>query len=256
MADTSKLPVVNEVGEVGLVDKAVAQQGFAAGNLRAPSTEEWKKYTNERDFGGGINQAKTAVQGLVQGATLNQAVPLATGAIRAFGGQQAADEFVRGVKGRAETNPEWETGGEILSFAVPGAALKLGKLAKLNTLAKLGEVSGTGLKAYSALGRATEGAVKGLAGEGTIAKLVAKSAGMGAETALMGGSKELGKELTEEMLGNSSLNAEKILATAGHDFLLGAALGGGMGALSLGTKKGLGATRDLLMGNKGLAERM
>jgi len=251
-----QLPVVNEVGEVGLVDKAVAQQGFAAGNLRTPSMEEWKKYTNERDFGGGINQAKTVVQGLFQGATLNQAVPLATGAIRAFGGQQAAEEFVRGVKGRAETNPGSEMAGEIGSFVVPGAALKLGKLAKLNTLAKLGEASGLGIEAYGAAGRLAEGAVKGVAGEGTIAKLVAKSAGMGAETALMGGSKELGKELTEEMLGNPGLNAEKLLATAGHDFLLGAALGGVTGVAGLGARKGLEATKELLMGNKGLAERM
>ncbi len=186
MAD-KQLPVVNEVGEVGLVDKAVAQQGFAAGNLRAPSTEEWKKYTNERDFGGAANQAKTVLQGLAQGATLNQAVPLATGAIRAFGGQQAAEDFVRGVKGRAETNPGSEMAGEIGSFVLPGAVLKAGKLAKLNTLAKLGEASGTGLKAYSAVGGLAERGVQAVAGEGTIAKLVAKSAGMGAESHLCRG---------------------------------------------------------------------
>ena len=232
-----KVPVVNEIGEVGLVDREVAQQGLAAGNLRNPSAEEYKDYALQRDYGGVAGKILAGGIGLADTASFHTAKPAIAGVLKATLGEGDARQFISDVDKATKANP------------ITSGTADLGGYAAQAML--LGPTGG-----YSALSNLTKAGFAKAGATGAISKAIAGSIGMGLETGAMGATRELGKELTEEMLGDHNFNAETIISSAGHNFLLGAALGGVTGVAGIGARKGLEATKDLLMRGKPLAERM
>jgi hypothetical protein len=147
-----------------------------------------------------------------------------------------------------------EIGGALLPMLVPGAgevnaARIVGEGAELanvaregatvartveggSALAKAGRAATAIPRGVSSIGEATERGVASVIGEGstnilarTAQTAIRKGAGSAVEGALFG----MGNQISEDALGNHELSGEKLLAAAGHGFLLGGAFGGALG---------------------------
>lgn len=121
-----------------------------------------------------------------------------------------------------EANPNASVAGEIggavaSSLLLPGGGA-VGAAGKLGSLAERG--------------------VARAAGEGLASRLVAKAAGGALEGSLYG----MGNAVSESVLGDTELSAEKLLAGAG----VGAVVGGGLGALGGAVSEGAGVARKRL----------
>lgn len=119
---------------------------------------------------------------------------------------------------------------------VAGSALGIGLSATLGNEAALGR-GGLATKGLGAGGRIMTGA-GGLAeralmpqiAEGALARVARGALRTGAENAVLG----LGHEISENAVSDKPLMAEKLLAGAGHDFMVGALLGGAGGVAAEG----------------------
>ena len=252
----NKLAVVDEYGKVGVAPEAEAKAGYASGRFKVPSDEQWKKYEAERDYGGVAGGAAAVIGGAADAMSFNMATPAMVGLAKLIGGEEEAKSMKRTIEGVNLAHNVARPVGEVLGFVGPGAIGGISKAFGLTKAAQLAESANMGMRGYQAIGGAAEGLGKAVLGESTLATVASKALGMGAETATMGATSELGRQLTEEMIGSPSLNAEKILAEAGHNFMLGAALGGAGSALGFGVKKGSQAVKDLLLAGEPMEERL
>lgn len=252
----NKLAVVDEYGKVGVAPEAEAKAGYASGRFKVPSDEQWKKYEAERDYGGVAGAAAAAFGGAADAMSFNMATPAMVGLAKLVGGEEEAKSMKQTIEGVNLAHKGARFAGEIGGFVLPGAVGGISKAFGLTKAAQLAESANMGMRGYQAIGGAAEGLGKAVLGESTLATVASKALGMGAETATMGATAEFGKQLTESMIGEPSLNAEKILAEAGHNFMLGAALGGTMGLGGIVLKKGAQSVNDLLLAGKPMEERL
>ena len=113
------------------------------------------------------------------------------------------------------------------------------------------------VQAVSALGKATEAAAASVlpAGESLGAQIAAKAAAMGAGSAVEGAAYGLGNVVSEVALGdNPHLTAESALAEVGLSALLGAGMGGVLGATEAAAPAAIQRAREALSGVFGKAQ--
>lgn len=244
-AKSAKLPIVTADGKLGYADAEDAAASIRAGAARAPTDAEYKTIKAQQKDAA-ISEA-LSTPGMKAAAFAMKAVDV-TGLAKPLA-QYNDKDTAEGIRLAEKYNPGWSTAGEVASFMAPmvaGKALKaasgVSKVAEgegvLSRLVK----GGAGMAQEGALpfggflpqnavtgaGHAVERLTGRALGENVLSRIAGKAAGMGTETALLGAQHEFANQMSEESLGNHALNAEKILAAGGHDFMFGAALGGGL----------------------------
>lgn len=257
----SEIAVVNEDGEVGTLPAEQARQGFATGALRPANVEQIRGMKESRrvadvqaKYGGFTGGAAATGLGVLRGASLGLSDPLITGAAKLVGGQDAAQSVRDTIRGTQEANPILSTVGEVGGMVAPAllsggtsVAAEAGVLGKAAVgTGQAMRIAGAPVRALTAAGGLAENTIARGLGGGTMAKIAGKAATAGAEGAIFGASRELSNQLTEEAIGNPALNAERIFAAAGHDLVMGTALGGGAGVLSAIAGKGTAALSRVL----------
>lgn len=236
----ARIPVQREDGRVGSVDAADLSQEIATGS-QVVSQRKYDQAKLQAKYGGAGGMAAAAGEGAARGLTLGLSDPLAIGAARAFGGEEAEEATRQHLAGEKAANPRTALGTEVAGAVIPAlmsgggaaaaeAAEGAGALARAGAAAR-GAVRTAGIlpRAVSGVGSLAEHAAGALLPEaaesaaGRIAvNAVKKAAGASAEGALYG----VGQQISEDTLGDHELSAEKLLAAAGHGALVGAALGG------------------------------
>lgn len=244
-AKSAKLPIVAADGTMGYADAGEAAASIQAGAARAPTDAEYKVIKAQQKDAA-ISEA-LSTPGMKAAAFAMKAVDV-TGLAKPLA-QYNDPDAAEGIRLAEKYNPGWSTAGEVTSFLAPmvaGKALKmaagtaklgqgegvLSRLAKGGaSMAQEGALPFGGFlpqNAVTGAGHAVEKLAGKALGENVLSRIAGKAAGMGTETALLGAQHEFANQLSEESLGNHALNAEKILAAGGHDFMFGAALGGGL----------------------------
>ncbi len=246
-AAAARVPVRAPDGTLGSVAASDAHALPDGAELLSP--EDVRKIEQEEKYGGTAGEVAAGAIGAAQGATFDFGVPAAIGAAKLFGGKEAADRLREGVAGYKGVNPNAYTAGEIGGLVAPalvsGGAGAVGRGARA-----LGAIP----RGAAALGGFAERVAGKAVGEGaesllarTAQRGIASAAGGGVETAIYGA----GHEYSEEVLGNEQANAEKIVSAMGRDFLLGAGVGGALGAGGELVKSGLLNAAGVALGRRG-----
>jgi len=155
--------------------------------------------------------------------------------IVASGGAAAPEEAAaiggRGLVSSAEGAKALTTGAQAAEAATAGASRASGLSRAIQTLGapQLG-VMKFGDVAERLTTRAMEAALGESSGAG-LAKAVTKVMGTGARGAAEGALYGVGQQLNEDVLGDHEINGEKLFAAGVYGGLLGAGVGGGLGAL-------------------------
>lgn len=255
------VPVRLSDGSIGTVPAEHAQSVVDSGG-ELVTGDEYKAAENEARYGG-VGGALAAVgEGAARGLTVGISDPLAIGAARAFGGEQAAAATREHLAGVKEAHPIVSMGSELAGAAAPlvfsGGASAPVEAAEVANVAREGfaaeqaasrvaqaagvvrtAVRGAGVanRGIAAAGEAASGLTRAVVGEGGegIAAFARKLAASTASGATEGSLYGIGNQISEDSLGDHELNAEKLLAAAGHGALLGGVLSGTLesaGALS------------------------
>jgi hypothetical protein len=191
------------------------------------SPEAYEQHELQKTYGGAGQQALTAVEQGLGGATLG-AAPALEGAI--FGNQEQ-------ILGREHANPLTAAGsnvvGAVVPLLIPGAE-EAGGVEEASALGTLGRAIGAPTRVASEISGSVGGAVKELLGaseaDSWIASLAKHAAAEGASGATFGAISGAADHLTEEALGDPKANGESLLAATGHGALLGLGAGVGLGA--------------------------
>lgn len=188
-------------GKAFALDADAARQAFIAGDFRFESGAERAEREKQAKFSGTGQQVKTAAEATLRGVSFG----LSDAAISGLGIATPED-----MAARRDVNPDlatgFELGGAVLPALVPG-----------------GQFTAAGAAARAAL--ATERAVAGVAGRGIARTVAAKATGGAAETGLYG----FGNAISESVLTDTELTAQKLLAGVGMGFVTGGGAGGTLG---------------------------
>lgn len=210
-------------GKLGTVPTEDLQATLQRPDAVPASAQEVHDAELQRKFGDSVGMLQAGGAGLARGLTAGLSDPLITGAAGAIGGPEAERHARETLEGLQEANPGTSGVAEGVGAVAPlvvgdaaglaGEGLR-GAGAITRGIAGLGEFVGersTSLipEATSFLGKLAQGAVR----EGVNA---------GAQTALH----NVGNQISEDTLGDTDTNGEKLWMAAGHGFLLGAAGGG------------------------------
>lgn len=254
-SDTADVPMRAADGTMGLVAAKDFKAAVDSGAQVVPHSEYRAAQLDEK-YGGVGGTLAAAGEGAVRGATVGLSDPLAIGAARMFGGDQAAEATRTHLAEEKEAHPIVAGGSEILGAAAPmlatggaagaveapelaAGAMDVAKAAGLtDRMGQLLRAVGAPARAVGEAGGGAEAlasraldVVMGTPGaEGAVARITRMAAKAGvrgaAEGALFGG----GQEISEDALGDHELNAEKLVAAIGHGAMYGGMLGGGLGA--------------------------
>jgi len=207
MSNTEATPVDIRLptGELATVPSADLDQAVRAGAHVV--TQEDRTQATMGDTAG---QLAAAGLGLGSAATFGLSNQAMIGAADLFGGKDGAQFAREAFDTTKRVNPHAYMGGELAGMLAPGGAGEL----------------------YTGLGNAVERGTLGLlsrgagAGEGILARALAQGARGAAETSLM----NVQNAIDESTLGNTDLNAQKLLAAAtDKSVLLGGVVGAGLG---------------------------
>lgn len=215
------LPVATP-GMVGTVDAKDAGQALSQG-MTVPEEERFRKAQDETRYGGAGGAAIATGLGAVRGAASSFALPFDAIATEAAG---IPNGF---VQGREEIDPyrgkRTLSGKDVVREALAGYQRE-------NPNASMaGELAGIAGAAYlggGALGRVAAGAEAGAEAIG-LGRLGTGALRGAAEGGFLSGV----SAVNEAALGNSDLNAEKVVAGIGHGAFLGAGLGAGFAGLGM-----------------------
>jgi hypothetical protein len=245
------LPVIHaETGEVSTIPVESAGEAFAPDSpYQLATPQEYRHATLESKHGGVVEGAKTVAEGFGRGLSVGLYDPAVIAAAKAIKGEKYAEELRQNMSERKEIGP-WKAGlGEAAGLIAP--ALASGGAAEAGLAREALGVVGAPARAVGAAGRAAEGLAKGLVGEGSESLLarmaqsgVKHGLSAGAETALL----SAGNEISEETLGDGDhkLNAEKIVAAAGHGAVTGMLLGAPLGAAGTLARAGVSKLAEVV----------
>lgn len=185
-------------GSAASVPQADLSQALAAGATIPKAAGAY-----ESELGGGLGQAASFALGAGRTASFGLMDGVLVEGANIAGGDQARREMLHGLNVAKETNQYATMGGE-------AAGLFLG--------------AGEGVMAAG--GMVEEQAAARL-GHGLMGRVGSMAARGGVEGAMLG----VQHQITEDTLGDHAYTAEKLVAAAEKDALLGAGIGGGLGAL-------------------------
>lgn len=249
----TRVPIQRADGDIGTVPAEGLDAELHAGASIVPQAD-FEQAQAQSKYGGVGGMATTAALGALHGATggLSDAVigaiggegtrqyirqhyeanPYTTGASQIAGAVAPAlvgDEA--GLGGLAADAGDVAGAADAAAEAVPVAAPTFG----------VGDVAGMAARAVTAparytaqTGKLAERLVGSIVGDNS-PSLLARTAQRALATAGAGAAENaiysLGDQLSEDVLGDKDITAQKLFAAAGHGALFGAAVGGGLGAL-------------------------
>lgn len=218
----TKVPVLSPDGVPGEIPAEEAPEAFRTGYTYAPKDVAEAKL--QAAHGTGIEQLKTAGEGLARGAS--------------FGASDWAETRLLGVKpedikARQEANPVTSTVSEIGGAVLPMIASEVlsGGAATPGVAANVARIAGAAPLAVAKLGAGVETAASGalnVAGRTGLTRAIAAAAARGAGAAFEGGLYGAGHVVSEAALGNPDLNAEHALSQVGIAALTGGTVGAGL----------------------------
>lgn len=222
--------LINDAGESKVVPKSQQELYSDAGFV--PDTPEARQAIEDRQkYGGTGGEIGASAAGLARGLTFG----LSDYALARSG--LVERETLQKLK---EQNPEASTVSELASVAVPLA----GEISALGKAGKVLKGAGAGIEGVSAAGQATSKAVKAIVGDSLLGKAAQTGAGAATEALAY----NIGHNLSEAVLDDKELTAERLLAHSGNALLLGGGLGFGMPIAAKGLELGLQKGRDALAG--------
>lgn len=219
--------------DAGGVPVSVTRDDYAQAvkaGYKPQTADEAEAHEKKKQRSTGVEQAKTAAEGALRGATFG----LGTAALAELGGE----EYRQAAIERAEENPNLAVGSEIFGAAVPallsGGSGALGTAARLTPAAQLGRAGLAAERGAAALARGV-----GLGSEKLLPSLArdvfSGAVGAGVETAAYGA----GSAIADDALEGKDWTVERALEGAGEGGLYGLAAGGLFGAKKTLVKKGV-----------------
>jgi hypothetical protein len=158
-------------------------------------------------------------------------------ALELTAGKEAASAYGKHQLEVAQANQDWKTAGEVTGFAATALSGGAGGAARA--------LPGVG---FSAAGGVAENlaarAAAGVASKGVLGRALATGAELGARGAVEGALYGASQQVTEDVLGDKELAADKVFAAAGHGALMG-----GLGGAALGAGGSL--AKSAVMGTAG-----
>lgn len=210
--------VRNQNGQLGEIPveqvSAAIQEGY-----QIASPEEAKESALQQEYGEGIGtEARAFGEGVLRGVS----VGLSDVALRGLG----AD--AEGLRERRERSPIASATGEVAGIAAPLVVSSLaGPAGPAAVIASRTPVVALS-RASMALGETAAGAMQG----SRVAKVLGKALSPAIGSTIEGAAYGLGASVSEEMLGESGLTAERLIGNVGLGGLFGGALGGIFGAFT------------------------
>lgn len=213
--------VKNEQGQLGHIPLDQAQDALREGySLATP--EEAKEQRLQSEYGEGFG---TELQAFGEGALRGLSIGLSDAAMRGLG------VSAEGLRERRERNPIASTTGEIAGVAAPLIASSVaGPAGPAGVIAARTPV-GLLARGSMAAGEAGAAALQGSRVANVLGRATAPALGSAIEGAAYG----LGASVSEDMLGESGINAERVVQNVGLGGLFGGALGGFFGSLARAT---------------------
>ncbi len=190
-------------------------------------------------------ELESYTQGVSQGFTGGAASVGMKEIVGAVGGEKAAHAYGETAKEVVDSHAGMHSAGEIAGFL--GGAIAGGPKAGLGGAGKL--IPGVGI---GTIGGAAEGvaarALAPIAARGAIGRALATGGELGARGAVEGSLYAGASQVTEDMLGDKDIAADKMFSAMGTGALYGgvggAALGGAGSLAASGGRAGLGAARS------------
>lgn len=231
-----KISVLDKSGTAFKIPEESLSQAFQSG-MRLETADEWNKRTKHVERSSLGEQAKTAAEGAVRGATFG----LGTKALTELGGE----EYRQAAQERAEENPTTalvsEIGGAVIPSLLSGGAGAAGAAARLTPAAIAARA-----------GLAAERGAAALAGRTALPGALRAAVSTGTGAAVEGGLYGLGSSLADSALEGTDWTAERALAGLEDGALYGLAggalLGAGGHALKGGTKAARAAVEGMSEG--------
>ena len=252
-----QVPVFNPSGKLVTLAKSdlAAALDPDLGGYREATAEDVAHAKAEAKHGNLISQGMALQNATIRGATagLGQAgIAKGLEAIKPEWGaayKQSDRELKEHFK---TTDTVGEIGGMIAGAAVGGELAQLGRLGQLGRLIPSAGIDALGGAAEHAVARQ----LTGLATRGALGRAATTAAKLGARGAVEGALYGGAHELSEEMLGDHELNAEKIIAAALESGGTGMLFGGGLGAAGSLAKSGANGLRGMLTEQSGSLRAM
>ena len=263
---------VKQGGKVYKVGADDASSVMADESTQFASHQDVADAHERKEYGGAWNATKAFGAGVGRGLTFG-GTDLAA---RAIGGSAAADELAKLKKHHAIASGVGEIAGAVAPVLLTGGAAAPEEAAALGA-ARGGAALAEGASAARGLGSTLAGGVRaagalprGLASAGSLAargaeklvgteattlagRLAQRAVPMAVQGGVEGAGYGAGAEISEEALGDHDLNAEKLIAAAGHGALFGGTVGGVLGAGEVAAKA-IGDKAFKVIGNEGLAD--
>jgi hypothetical protein len=199
----------------------------------------------QQQYGGFGSQLAAGAIGAGDALTLG----LGTGLVGAVGGEDVK-HYIRNVEA---ANPISTTLGNVLGLVAPAVATMGGSLLEeapgALSMAARGLAAPT--RAVGALGELGAGVTTRALGEGALGRIASGAVRGTLEGSVYGA----GSQLSEDILGDHELTAERLLAGMGRGALAGGVLGAGASTLGFVAEKGLQKASELVEGG-GLADRI
>ena len=213
----------DESGAAFSVPVEDVQRELAAG-ARIEAPEEYERRNLERERGTVGQQAITAAEGAVRGATFG----LGTAALAELGGE----DYRRSARERSEINPLAAAGGEVAGVVLP-ALVSGGSSLGARGVAAVGAPSRLAAGAGRLAERGVEAGARalGYAGESAAARAAVSAAKMGAAGAVEGAAYGLGTSLADSALEGTEWTAERAVSGLADGALYGFLGGAGTGAV-------------------------
>jgi hypothetical protein len=250
-------------GKSGTVPSESLQSTLARPDARVLTPKEVHDADIQRQFGDGVGMLEAGGAGLARGLTAGLSDPLIIGTAGAIGGHHAAEEARKTLAGVQEANPitsgVTEGVGAVAPLLVGDPAGIIGEGARgVGAVARGAEGAqsalrgaGTITRGINTLGGLAERGAGALMGEGSTSFLgrlaqsaVREGANAGVQTALY----NAGSQISEDVLGDTETNGEKLWQALGHGFLLGAAGGGLLASTGVLGREVLGRAAPKLTG--------
>jgi hypothetical protein len=235
----ARVAIRTQDGQLGTVPLSGAQEAFEGGAQAVPQAEYHKAQVEQRRSGIGDMLASGA-EGALRGATLGLSDAAAVAGAEAFGGDKLKEQVRQHLAEEQEAHPWISGAGEFAGAVAPtllsggaGAAVEGAEAAAGGgRMAALLRAVGAPTRAVSALGElGSKAALKAIPGaEGAMGRIARAAIRAGTSGAIEGGLYSGGNEISEDVLGDHELTAEKFAAAVGHGALWGAMVGAPVGA--------------------------
>lgn len=232
----AQVPVLNPDGDSGTIPADAAHKAFNAGFTYEPADAQLDRIKTDENSGV-IKGLEAAGAGAARGATLGLSDQFLTKS--GIASPQTLSDLQKYRAG-------WSNTGEAAGIAIPalfgdeaGVAGAVGKAGKAVT-------AGAERVGLPLAGRALEAA--GLGGSETAAKVLANASEIGShalgsavEGAIYNG---VGNSVSEQALGDTDLNGEKVMSNFGYGALFGGVLGGAIKGASIAVPEALTAAKN------------